>query len=158
MSYTFASSSPRETEALAGRLAAALPGGLLILLSGELGAGKTCFVRGLARGLNVPPNVAITSPTYVLQHIYRGGRLTVYHIDAYRLQGGADEFEASGLQECLADAQGVVCMEWPEKVPGDPLNSERLEISIDHVDLEKRAFTFQAHGNKAAQLLNALTA
>ena len=156
MDATIESNSPQETEALAKRIAAVLPGGVLILLSGELGAGKTCFVRGLARGLDVPPDVAITSPTYVLQHIYRGGRLTVYHIDAYRLMGGADEFEGSGLQECMSDADGVVCMEWPEKVPGEPLNPERLEISIEHVDLEKRVLSFKAFGNKAAQIMSAL--
>lgn len=156
MDVTIESNSPQETETLAKRIAAVLPGGVLILLSGELGAGKTCFVRGLARGLNVPSDVAITSPTYVLQHIYRGGRLTVYHIDAYRLMGGADEFEASGLQECMSDADGVVCMEWPEKVPGEPLNPERLEISIEHMDLEKRVLTLKAFGNKAAQILSTL--
>src|ERR1700759_1404486 len=108
MALTIETHSPKETETLAAKLGAALSGGTLLSLSGELGAGKTCFVRGLARGLGVPKDVMITRPTYVLQHIYRGGGLTVYHIDAYRLRGGVDEFEASGLEECLRDPNGVV--------------------------------------------------
>jgi tRNA threonylcarbamoyladenosine biosynthesis protein TsaE len=149
MTVTHDTHGPKETEALAAKLAAALPGGMLISLSGELGAGKTCFVRGLARGLGVPKDVMITSPTYVLQHIYRGGRLTVYHIDAYRLRGGADEFEASGLQECLLDPNGIVCMEWPECAGESGAAREWIEISIEHVDPETRRLTFTAHGVSA---------
>jgi len=149
MTFTIETHSPQETEALAAKLGEALSGGMLLSLSGELGAGKTCFVRGLARGMGIPKDVMVTSPTYVLQHIYRGGRLTVYHIDAYRLRGGADEFEASGLEECLRDPQGVVCMEWPECVGTDSLSSERIEIAIEHVDPETRRLTFTARGGKA---------
>jgi len=149
MTFTIETHSPQETESLAAKIGAALSGGTLLSLSGELGAGKTCFVRGLARGLGIPKDVMVTSPTYVLQHIYRGGRLTVYHIDAYRLRGGAEEFEASGLEECLRDPQGVVCMEWPECVGTDSLSSERIEIAIEHVDPETRRLTFAAHGAHA---------
>lgn len=150
---TLETHSALETETLAARLGALLPGGTLLLLSGELGAGKTCFVRGLARGLDVPRDVAITSPTYVLQHIYRGGRLTVYHIDAYRLRGGIDEFQASGLEECLRDPQGIVCMEWPERVAGPELSPERIELAIEHVNPETRRLTFCARGATLAGVL-----
>lgn len=156
MTLTIETHSPKETEALAARLAEVLRGGMLISLSGELGAGKTCFVRGLARGLGVPKDVMITSPTYVLQHIYRGGRLTVYHIDAYRLRGGADEFEASGLEECLRDQQGIVCMEWPECVGVDALSSERLEIAIAHIDPDTRRLTFTSRGSSAEHAIAAI--
>jgi tRNA threonylcarbamoyladenosine biosynthesis protein TsaE len=153
MTFTIETHSPQETEALAAKIGAALSGGTLLSLSGELGAGKTCFVRGLARGLGSPKDVMVTSPTYVLQHIYRGGRLTVYHIDAYRLRGGAEEFEASGLEECLRDPQGVVCMEWPECVGTDSLSNNRIEIAIEHVDPETRRLTFTARCEKAEAAL-----
>ena len=131
--------SPAETEALAAKLGRQLAGGTVVTLSGELGAGKTVFVRGLARGLGVPKQVAITSPTYVLLHRYEGGRLTLYHIDAYRIGGGADEFEASGLNECLNDPNAVVCIEWPERVSGLQLSQQsRVEVSIDHLDPQLR--------------------
>jgi len=156
MNVTIETHSPKETEALAARLGAALSGGTLLSLSGELGAGKTCFVRGLARGLGIPKDVMVTSPTYVLQHIYRGGRLTIYHIDAYRLRGGTDEFEASGLEECLRDPNGVVCMEWPECVGVESLVNERLEIAIEHIDPETRRFAFTAHGTNAERAVAAI--
>src|SRR5947199_3564207 len=93
----FETSTPAETESLGERLGRALEGGVFVALSGELGAGKTVFVRGVLRGLNAPAGAAVTSPTYVLQHIYRGGRLTLYHIDAYRIAGAGGEFEDSAL-------------------------------------------------------------
>src|SRR5437879_3655150 len=104
--FTAETSSAAQTEALGAALGRALRGRELIVLSGELGAGKTVFVRGVARGLNMPPGVRVCSPTYVLQHEYTGGRLTLYHIDAYRL-GGAADFENSGLRECLDDLKGA---------------------------------------------------
>src|SRR6185295_5239842 len=79
------SRSPAQTEELAIALAQTLSGGTVIRLSGELGAGKTVFVRRLAKGLKMPPGVALPRPAYVLQHAFRGGRLNLYHIDAYRM-------------------------------------------------------------------------
>jgi len=130
--------SAAETEALAGRLARALKGGMLVALTGELGAGKTVFVRGLARGLDVPPGVMVTSPTYVLQHIYRGGRLTLYHIDLYRVLGGAAEFEGSGLRECLDDSEGLVCVEWPERVADYQWPADHIIVQIEHLEPQRR--------------------
>ncbi|HYF50720.1 MAG TPA: tRNA (adenosine(37)-N6)-threonylcarbamoyltransferase complex ATPase subunit type 1 TsaE [Planctomycetota bacterium] len=130
--------SPDETLALAAQFATRLNGGEIILLSGDLGAGKTVFVRGLARGLNVPPMVAITSPTYVLLHTYRGGRLTLHHIDAYRLGGGALEFEDSGLKECFEDSGAVVCIEWPEKIPELKWPRTPIIVAIEHVSPSER--------------------
>jgi tRNA threonylcarbamoyladenosine biosynthesis protein TsaE len=137
-SQTIETRSAAETEALAARIGAAITRQTLVTLSGELGAGKTVFVRGLARGLGVPVATPVTSPTYVLLHHYRGGRLMLYHIDAYRLGGGADEFEASGLNECLADPNGVVCIEWPEKLTGQKWPQARIEVSIEHIDPDVR--------------------
>jgi tRNA threonylcarbamoyladenosine biosynthesis protein TsaE len=134
----FETRSARETEALAARLGRVITRRTQITLSGELGAGKTVFVRGLARGLGVPAAVPVTSPTYVLLHKYHGGRMQLYHIDAYRLGGGADEFESSGLNECLADPNGVVCIEWPEKLEGQKWPADLVEVSIEHLDPEAR--------------------
>lgn len=147
--------SEAASESLAAQLGARLHAGLVITLSGDLGAGKTVFVRGLARGLELPPRT-VTSPTYVLQHIYQGGRLTLYHIDAYRLGGGSEEFEASGLGESLADPEGVVCIEWPEYLKNFFWPSDRLMIRIEHIDIERRRFTLQASGPKSQALLKGI--
>lgn len=149
--------SSSETEALGIRLACALTGGMVITLAGELGAGKTVFVRGIACGLNMPPGVVVTSPTYVLQHIYRGGRLTLYHIDAYRMVGGVSEFEASGLDECLKDDHGVVCLEWPERLPGVNWPEDYLAIQIEHADPQRRKITLTSSGPRAHEIMKQLS-
>jgi tRNA threonylcarbamoyladenosine biosynthesis protein TsaE len=150
------SKSAGETEALGIRLACALTGGTVVTLAGELGAGKTVLVRGIACGLNMPPGVVVTSPTYVLQHIYRGGRLTLYHIDAYRMVGGAGEFEASGLDECLNDERGIVCVEWPERLPGVKWPEDHVAVQIDHADPTKRKITITSNGPRSEEILKQL--
>jgi tRNA threonylcarbamoyladenosine biosynthesis protein TsaE len=150
------SKSASETEALGIRLGGALAGGAVVTLAGELGAGKTVFVRGIACGLKMPPGVVVTSPTYVLQHIYRGGRLTLYHIDAYRMVGGANEFEASGLDDCLNDERGVVCVEWPERLPGVNWPKDYLAVQIDHADPQRRMITISASGPRSGEILKQL--
>lgn len=150
--------SAAETEALGIRLACVLDGGMLIALTGELGAGKTVFIRGVACGLNMPPGVVVTSPTYVLQHIYRGGRLTLYHIDLYRIVGGPAEFEASGLRECLDDKQGVVCVEWPERLTGLQWPPDRIAVQIEHLEPQQRRVTLSAGGSRSLQALQRLAA
>ena len=151
--FSRSTASAAETEALGAAIARGLRGGELIVLSGELGAGKTVFVRGLARGLNCPPGVRVTSPTYVLQHAYRGGRLALYHIDAYRLGGGAAEFEASGLRECMDDSGGVVCLEWPERLDDLQWPGDRIFVQIEHVDPQHRQLTLSASGAHSQQIL-----
>jgi tRNA threonylcarbamoyladenosine biosynthesis protein TsaE len=126
-----------ETEAVGAGLARALQAGDLIALHGDLGAGKTRLVRGLATGLGVRSE-AVRSPTFVLHHIYRGGRLTLHHIDLYRLGDGAD---LRGLDlEWLLD-EGAVAVEWAELADLsrlDPVHltleergRQRREIAID---------------------------
>jgi len=134
--------SPAETLAFAAQFAENLKGGEIVLLSGDLGAGKTVFVRGIARGLQIPSTVAVTSPTYVLLHTYRGGRLTLHHIDAYRLGGGALEFEDSGLKECLDDPNAVVCIEWPEKIIDLKWPRASIRIEIEHISPSERQISF----------------
>jgi tRNA threonylcarbamoyladenosine biosynthesis protein TsaE len=102
--------SPDETRAVAARLAAGLAPGAVLALYGDLGAGKTCFVQGLAAALDV--DQPVSSPTYTLVNEYRG-RLPVYHIDLYRL-ASADDALAFGLDEYL-DGDGVTVIEWAER-------------------------------------------
>jgi tRNA threonylcarbamoyladenosine biosynthesis protein TsaE len=101
-----------ETAAVARELAGALQPGSVILLSGNLGAGKTAFVRGLAEGLGLDPE-DVSSPTFTLIHEYRGGRLTLYHADLYRLDRAATD--DLGLEE-LGVRDGVLAIEWPDRL------------------------------------------
>jgi tRNA threonylcarbamoyladenosine biosynthesis protein TsaE len=109
---TTLSNSEEETQAIAEKLAADLKPGTVLLLSGQLGAGKTAFVRGLAVGLGIDPE-EVSSPTFTLVHEYRGGRLTLYHADLYRLVNTTTE--DLGLEE-KAVAEGVLAIEWPDRL------------------------------------------
>jgi len=129
----FETNSAAETDALGARLARALNAPAIVLLSGELGAGKTVFVRGMLKGLDAPADVRVTSPTYVLLHSYKGGRATLHHIDAYRLRGGADELADSGLLECFDDAGAITCIEWPQRVGNVKFPGAVVKVRIEHV-------------------------
>ena len=135
MTDVLRSSSEAETRAIAAALAQDLAPGTVLLLSGDLGAGKTAFVRGLAEGLGIDPDV-VTSPTFTLVHEYRGGRLPLVHVDLYRLD--AADLAEIGLDEDLA-AAGVAAVEWPERltraVPGAVL------IRIDDAGGDERHIT-----------------
>ena len=120
--------SEGETAAIASALAADLKPGAVLLLSGNLGAGKTAFVRGLAAGLGVDP-AEVSSPTFTLVHEYRGGRLTLYHVDLYRLDRAATD--DLGLDE-LGVADGVLAIEWPDRLT-HALDGAR-HVSIEIVD------------------------
>lgn len=119
--------SPEETEECAARLAATFRGGEVVLLSGELGAGKTAFVRGLARGLGADPE-EVASPTFVLLTQYPG-RLTLHHADLYRLHGRGDELEL-GLEE-LPGRAGVLAVEWPERLAAPPW-TRAVRVTLEH--------------------------
>jgi tRNA threonylcarbamoyladenosine biosynthesis protein TsaE len=105
--------SPQETAALGRELAARAAAGDVWALVGELGAGKTHFVQGVAEGLGAASQV--TSPTFTLLHEYTGGRLPLYHFDLYRLRSG-EEALALGLEEYL-DGDGLTVIEWADKFP-----------------------------------------
>lgn len=127
--------SEAETEALAAELAAAFRGGEVVLLSGELGAGKTVFVRGLARGVGADPD-DVASPTFVLLTRYPG-RLTLHHADLYRLAGDGDDREL-GLDE-LPGPRGVLAVEWAERLsvhPWDPARAVR--VTLEHAGDDAR--------------------
>lgn len=133
----FLTHSERETIEFACRLGAGLCAGAVVLLSGELGTGKTAFVRGLAEGLGIDPD-EVSSPTFTLIHEYHG-RLTLYHADLYRLS----EREAGelGLEE-LASGQGVVAIEWAEKLPL-PIR-DAIEVRIVYEGGDDREITIAA--------------
>jgi tRNA threonylcarbamoyladenosine biosynthesis protein TsaE len=109
---TFISHNPAETEALGECLGRAAERGLVIALSGELGAGKTRLVGGLARGLGITARVH--SPTFTLVNEYGGGRLRLFHLDLYRLETPA-QIRSAGLEEFL-QPEGVTVVEWAEKL------------------------------------------
>jgi len=124
--------SPAETEQLGLILGQKLAPGALVLLKGELGAGKTTLARGLARGMGVTEPV--TSPTFSLLHCYTG-RFPVYHLDAYRLEDFR-EARAAGLEEALNDLEGVALLEWGERIlellPGDYLEVELVKLKEEN--------------------------
>jgi tRNA threonylcarbamoyladenosine biosynthesis protein TsaE len=102
-----------QTREIGRRIGTAARPGDVIALSGPLGAGKTCLVQGLARGLEVPRSIAVASPTFGIVHEYPG-RVTLYHMDFYRLE--PSDVEELGLEEVL-EAKGVTVVEWPERWP-----------------------------------------
>ena len=112
---TTISHSPAETAALGERFGRAASYGLVIGLSGDLGAGKTQFVHGLARGLDIPARVH--SPTFALVNTYAGGRLALFHLDLYRLDT-LEQIAAAGLEEYLRPA-GITVIEWAERWLGE---------------------------------------
>ena len=120
------SESEEETQAVARDLGARLKPGDVVLLSGELSAGKTAFVRGLATGLGIDPD-AVSSPTFTLVHEYRGGRLTLYHADLYRLDKPATE--NLGLDE-MGVADGVLAVEWPDRLTHAISGAIEVEMEI----------------------------
>lgn len=138
-----------ETKALGASLAALLTGGEVLCLMGELGAGKTTFVQGLAQGLGIAEGVI--SPTFVLVREY-AGRLPLFHVDAYRLQGlPADEVQRQiGLWD-YAERGGVVAIEWADLI-ADALPPERLDIRFEHT-ADGRRLHFIPHGERYAQLI-----
>jgi len=106
--------SPEETSALAEGLARSLKPGARIGLIGELGAGKTCFVRGIAAGLGV--GGCVKSPSFTIINIYEGGRAPLYHIDLYRLSGTPDELREAGVEDYIY-GEGISVIEWVDKAP-----------------------------------------
>ena len=135
-----------QSDELVSRALSTLRGGECVALHGDLGAGKTQFVRGLVRGLGGSPR-AVSSPTFVLLDVYEGGRLAVYHLDAYRV-GGADDFEAIGFSELLGEPGAVVVVEWASRVADLLPRSRRIEVSIEPVAEGQRRIEITRHEMK----------
>jgi tRNA threonylcarbamoyladenosine biosynthesis protein TsaE len=124
-SRSWTTHAEEETAAVGRDLASTLRAGDVLLLSGDLGAGKTAFVRGLAAGLGIDPD-EVSSPTFTLVHEYRGGRLTLYHADLYRLERAATE--DLGLEQTGAD--GVLAIEWPDRLTHAIADAIAIRIEI----------------------------
>jgi tRNA threonylcarbamoyl adenosine modification protein YjeE len=122
--------SEAETSAVGRDLARSLRRGSVVLLFGELGAGKTAFVRGLAEGLGADP-LDVTSPTFMLVQEYRGGRLPLIHVDLYRVDDPR-EIDELGLDEI--GAEGVLAIEWAEKLRGATTGATIVRIRYEEGD------------------------
>jgi tRNA threonylcarbamoyladenosine biosynthesis protein TsaE len=134
---TVTTQSEDETAAIGRELAATLSAGDVVLLYGDLGAGKTAFVRGLAEGLGVDRG-EVSSPTFTLIQEYRGGRLALFHVDLYRIEDPR-EFDDLGLDEIAED--GVLTIEWADKYPRPPARAVR--VSIAHAGESGRRVTVE---------------
>lgn len=133
MIRSFVTHSEAETEAAGRALGRSLRAGAVVLLAGELGAGKTAFVRGLADGLGVAPD-DVSSPTFTLVQEYRG-RVALHHVDLYRITGA----EAGDLGLDELPYSGVVAIEWADKLPGPPPGA--IEIRIEDLGGDRRRLT-----------------
>ena len=133
----FITKSPEETELLGQKLGAALRGGEVIAYRGDLGAGKTAFTRGLARGLGI--SMRVTSPTYTIVNEYTGGRLPLFHFDMYRL-GSSDELFDIGWEDYLLRG-GVCAVEWSENV-ADAMQ-DAVTVSIEKMGDDERRITIE---------------
>ena len=131
------SRSEQDTAAIGRELGATLAAGDVVLLHGDLGAGKTAFVRGLAEGLGVLAAV-VTSPTFTLVQEYRGGRVALFHVDLYRLNDPR-EIDDLGLDEIAED--GVLAIEWAERHPRPPRPAVR--VRIDHAGESERRIVIE---------------
>ena len=150
-SITIVSDSPERTREIAAHVGRRAEPSLVIALTGDLGSGKTCFVQGLARGLRVPADHYVTSPSYTLIHSY-AGRLTLHHVDLYRLAGG--DLEDIGLLDLMGEP-GVTAIEWSERLTSD-LPREHLAVDIRLVDETSRRITITAYGLAPSILLQGL--
>ncbi len=143
----YITNSPEETEALGAALGEKLQPGTVLTYRGDLGAGKTAFTRGLARGLGCRDTV--TSPTYTIVNEYLSGRLPLFHFDMYRLQSG-DELWDIGWEDYL-DRGGICAVEWSENVE-DALE-DPVFITIEKISDTRRRITVEGGDDLAAALL-----
>jgi len=151
-SWSAVSKSARETISWGRRLGRLVKGGEIIGLVGELGAGKTCFVRGFTEGVGVDKGSWVRSPTFTLINEYEG-RLPVYHIDLYRV-GKREQLDELNLREYLY-SDGVSLIEWFEYLPADEAD-EYLELKLFHAGGSKRELTFVSHGERYEEILDRL--
>ncbi|MEN8688393.1 MAG: tRNA (adenosine(37)-N6)-threonylcarbamoyltransferase complex ATPase subunit type 1 TsaE [Desulfuromonadales bacterium] len=150
-SWQIITGSARETRHLGqlfGRLAEA---GLVVLLSGQLGAGKTCFAQGVGSGLGLAPSSPVTSPSYTLLNIHQG-RLPFYHFDLYRLTQ-VDDLADLGYDE-YAEGDGLTMVEWADRMTG--ALSSSIDVAIESLGGEQRKIRFVARDDRGAELLGQL--
>ena len=147
--FSFSSCSSQETIARGRQLGLIVPAGSVIGLIGELGAGKTCFIKGLAEGLNNTPADEVTSPTFTILQEYPGP-VPLYHFDAYRLFGSSD-LEAIGFDDYI-EGDGVAVIEWADRIE-DALPEEMILITLTHVSENERRFFCKASGAGPTRIL-----
>lgn len=143
--------SAEETKSLGRCLGQVIQEPAVLLLVGDLGAGKTCLTQGIARGLGVPESEPIVSPTYTLMNLYEG-RMPLYHFDLYRL-ADPGELEELGMEEYLP-GEGVAVVEWADRF--EDLCQAYLSIRICHRGPDLRTIHFRAVGNTGKVLLESL--
>lgn len=141
--------SAKETKEIAYKIGKILTKGTLIVLTGDLGAGKTTFTQGLASGMGITKMV--TSPTFTIMKVYKG-KLPLYHIDAYRLEGMTQEL---GLEEMMDD-DGVCVIEWPIFI-FDSLPDAYLNVDIKRISDDIRSLTFIPHGKEYEKILEVIS-
>jgi tRNA threonylcarbamoyladenosine biosynthesis protein TsaE len=144
-----------QTRKLGRLIGSCLQSGAVIRLVGALGSGKTCFVQGLARGLAVPPEYDVTSPTYALVHEYPG-RLPLAHVDLYRIADEMDA-EAIGLLD-LMDSRTVVAVEWSDRLENGFWPREALLITLEARDDEIRCIQLFGYGLQMGNLIKEVLA
>ena len=149
MVLALTTTSVSETLNLGEVLGQSISAPMVIALTGDLGSGKTVFVQGLARGLDVPGEYYITSPSYTLINEYPG-RLTLYHADLYRLAGGTD-LEDLELPD-LVNGKGVVAIEWADRIAVQELGAH-LEVAIETTGDTSRALRLSGAGQGRSDLL-----
>ncbi len=147
---TLATTSPEETRSVAECLGRLCRGGETLLLNGDLGSGKTCFVQGLARGLGVPSGIVVASPTFTIHAEYIG-RLVLNHLDLYRLDDPVSQ-EGLGIADLLGRQDSVAAVEWPEML-ADPVGGDYLEIAFFDEGEGRRRLEFSAGGPLHGRLL-----
>ncbi|MCD8349004.1 MAG: tRNA (adenosine(37)-N6)-threonylcarbamoyltransferase complex ATPase subunit type 1 TsaE [Planctomycetaceae bacterium] len=145
---TVETDSPDATRSIGECLGAACEGGEVVFLLGDLGAGKTCFVQGLAKGLGV--TTWVTSPTFTIHGEY-DGRLVLNHLDLYRLDDPVSQ-EGLGIDDMLGEPGTVAAVEWPEMLAGGVAGG-RLEVRLRDLGDNRREIAFTAHGSRHAALL-----
>ena len=152
----FFSRNPEQTRRVGRRLGEVLETGDVICLQGDLGAGKTTFVQGIAQGWGSVDSVS--SPTFILVNVYRHADMSrstlplLFHMDAYRLDS-SPEAEELDLDSMLA--QGALLIEWPERMNG-LIPKEHLWVNLEHIDQEEREMKFKASGKRYDELLEVI--
>ena len=134
--------SPEETVSIAKAVAKKLKPGAVIALSGNLGSGKTTFIKGLAFGLGLKDLNGVTSPTFALMHIYPS-KPPVYHFDLYRLES-VREIQDIGFEEFISDPAVITCVEWAEKA-GELMPENALKIQFEIIDASSRKIKIYEH-------------
>lgn len=151
-SFSTVARSAQQTRSWGRKLGKLLRGGEIIGLTGELGSGKTCFVRGMAEGLEVGKEAWIRSPTFTLINEYHG-RMPLYHIDLYRVENRRELEELNLLEYFFAG--GVCAIEWFEHLPAREIE-EYLHVGFAHAGGSRRKLTFMAHGERFEEIIERL--